>query len=139
MNLCFNNTMRSLYAIIVVLTLFVAGCATDQQTASTVGGLPVLVNSTARPLFPDRVFKQLTATNRKVIGTARSKVHSLADGLAVSKQASVLPITAAADVDGWYFYATATFTDAGTGQPVGFISGVAMQHGGKDVVGWSIW
>jgi hypothetical protein len=139
MNLCFNNAMRAILPIIAGLAFFAAGCASDQQAESSLGGLPVLVNSQAHPVVPDRVLKQLTAKNRKVMGTARDSVHSLGEGLAISKAASTLPITAAADTGGWYFYANATFTDASTGQPVGFISGVAIKHGGKEVVGWSIW
>lgn len=131
--------MRPLPAIIAGLALFVAGCASQPQAGSTVAGLPVLVNSPAHPLIPDRVYKQLAAKNRKVLGVAKNKVHSLEEGLEVSKAASTLPIAAAADVKGWYFFANATFTDASTGQPVGFISGVAIKHGGKEVVGWSIW
>ena len=104
-----------------------------------VGGLPVLANSKAHPLFPDRVFKQLTAKNRKVVGVARERVHSLSDGLAVARAADALSIGAVAEVKGWYFYADAVFTDANTGKPIGFISGVAIKHGTKEVIGWSTW
>jgi hypothetical protein len=131
--------MRILYVIVAGLSLFVAGCASEPQPGTMVGGLPVLVNSSAHPLLPDRVFKQLTAKNRKLVGVAREKVRSLSDGLAVAKAADALPIGAVADVKGWYFYADAVFTDANTGKPVGFISGVAIKHGKKEVIGWSIW
>jgi hypothetical protein len=52
---------------------------------------------------------------------------------------SVLPITAAAEDSGWFFYATASITDPVTHQPVNLISGLAVRRGTREIIGWSVW
>jgi len=106
--------MRPPTAIIAILAIITAGCASQPQAGSSINGLPAL-------------------------GQSRNKIHSLEEGLPPAQAASALPIMAVAEQDGWFLYATATFTDATTHQPVGFISGLAIRHGTREIVSWSIW
>jgi len=131
--------MRHLTAIVTGLAVITAGCASHPAAGSSLDGIAVVASSADRPMVPKLAFKQLAAKDRKVLGQARNKIHSLGEGLPVARAVSALPILAVADQDGWFFYATATFTDATTHQPVGFISGLAIRHGTRDIFTWSIW
>jgi hypothetical protein len=134
-----TDFMRHLAAIVATLAVITAGCASHPAAGSSIDGVPVVASSAKQPMVPALAFKQLAAKDRKALNQARNKIHSLDEGLQVARAASALPILAAADEDGWFFYATATFTDATTHQPVGFISGLAIRHGTRDIFTWSIW
>ena len=131
--------MRRLTAIIATLAIISAGCASQPEAGSSIDGVPALVSTGDRAILSKQILKQLVAKNRKILGQSRNKIHSLDEGLPPARAASALPILAVAEQDGWFLYATATFTDATTHQPVGFISGLAIRHGTREIVSWSIW
>jgi hypothetical protein len=131
--------MYRLTAMLVTLAILSAGCASHPEPGSSLDGVPVLASSADRPMVPKLAFKQLAAKNRKSLGQARNKIHSLEEGLPVVRAVSALPIIAVAEQNGWFFYATATFTDDTTHQPNGFVSGLAIRHGTRDIICWSIW
>ena len=135
--------MRLPFAIIAGAGHHTTGCASQPQAGTTLDGVPVLASTASRPLLPERVFKQLTSKKRKVLGGRRAlKSTRLAKGWRWPKVALAAPILlAAAEQDGWFFYAAdTTFYDSVTHQPLGMsLSGVAIKRGSRDVVGWSIW
>ncbi|HEX4349678.1 MAG TPA: hypothetical protein VH251_04800 [Verrucomicrobiae bacterium] len=131
--------MRRLTAIIATLAILTAGCASQPEAGSSIDGVPTLVSTGDRPILSPQILKQLVAKNRKILGQSRAKIHSLDEGLPPAQAASALPILAVAEQDGWFLYATATFTDANTHRPVGFISGLAVRHGTRDIIAWSTW
>ncbi len=131
--------MLRLTALIATLAIITAGCASQPEAGSSIDGVPALVSTGGRPILSEQILKQLVAKNRKILAQSRNKIHSLEEGLPPARTASALPIIAVAEQDGWFLYATATFSDATTHQPVGFISGLAIRHGTRDIVAWSMW
>lgn len=139
---CFHQLlhfMRRLYAIVVILGVLGAGCRSHPAAGTSIDGVPVVAGTSARPLVPETVFKQLNAKKRTILAQSRNKIHSLGEGLPAVRAVSLLPVVAVAEQDGWFFYATGIFTDATTHQPVGFITGLAVRRGSREIIGWGIW
>jgi hypothetical protein len=101
--------------------------------------VPVVSNQAGHTLVPPFAFSQLSAGGRSVMGKTKHRVYSISDGLPDVRMTSNNPIVAVTDQDGWFFFATSVATDAATHQPVQFISGYAIRHGGRQIVYWSTW
>jgi hypothetical protein len=125
---------------IASLGVVAAGCCSHINGRPSDDSVPVVISQPGRPMVPEFAFEgQLIARNRKVIGQAGKEVFSISGGLSDVRRVSPIPIVAATEQDGWFFYATATFQDATTHQPDGFISGCAVKRGSRQIIEWSVW
>ncbi len=86
---------------------------------------------------PERAMAQLTGANAKPKHILNEPIKKLADGIKLVREASGQRLYAAAEYDGWFFYASV----AARGQdlPAFMISGYAVKKGGNEVFAWSVW
>jgi hypothetical protein len=76
----------------------------------------------------------------KVVVRAPRPVRSIHQGLPYAQQTSPYLITAATEVDGWFFYTIQPVSRNKAGRPTAvFISGYAIRRDGQDVVEFSVW
>jgi hypothetical protein len=131
--------MHNLRILILCLGVVAAGCCSRKHSNSSILDVPVVSSETSHPVVPPLAFSQLSDGRLSVVGQTRHRVFSITDGLADVRTASQHPIVAAADQDGWFFFATSVVTDTTTHQPSQFISGYAIRHDGRQIVYWSTW
>ena len=84
------------------------------------------------------VFKQIKSARPPGVTVLPSPVFTLENGLSHVRKFSKEPIIAMSESQGWFFYATTAARDE-NGRPEMFISGCAIQRGGRQLIRWSVW
>ncbi len=82
--------------------------------------------------------RQLMSAPPKPAHQAPVPVTSLEGGLPHARKASMRPILAMSESQGWFIYATVVARDK-NGRPVYIISGCGIKRGGRQVRYFSVW
>jgi hypothetical protein len=83
-------------------------------------------------------FRQVTSATPLVVSRAAAPVPTLEGGLNLVRKFTELPILAMSEAKGWFFYATSVVQDENR-PPTMFLSGYAIQRGGREVIRFSVW
>jgi hypothetical protein len=94
----------------------------------------------ARSIVPENALAYVKSGRAKVVAMARAPVSTPEHGLDLLGKSLQHTITAAAEVDGWFFYDINHVSEDEHGRPMPlFISGYAVQRGSQKVVEYSVW